>query len=335
MFRYPSLKITVILLGYFMTSCGDPSERIIIATDEITQITDNSAVGGGIIVYGSYEGNTERGLVWDTDSDPSINNYTGKSSINTGINEYTLPMEELEPDTEYYLRAYVVHGSEVSYGNERSFRTFYDEITDIDGNIYYTIKAGNQEWISTNLKTGRYRNGDSIPGVKLSSNWGMMETGGMVVYNNDPDLQQVYGNLYNFYAVIDERGLCPAGWRVPTDGDWNKLEIFLGMDPETSLKTGLRDKYVGGMLKETGTDHWLAPNMIAMDLIGFSDIPGGYRHPRGQFYSLGRNSNSWTSTSHDEQNAWYRNIYFNNGGVYRGIFTKNSGFSVRCIKNKE
>lgn len=335
MFLTSRFIFPLILIVFSLSRCSDPEEPLIIATGEITSITTNSAMSGGVIVYGEDNGKMERGLVWSTGHDPSINNYSGKSTIHKREKEYVLPLEGLETSTLYYVRAYVIHGSEVSYGDEKSFRTFYDKMNDSDGNIYYTIKAGNQEWISTNLKTSRYRNGDSIPWIIESFNWESMTKGGMTVYNNDMELQEEYGNLYNFYAVIDERGLCPAGWRVPGDGDWKDLEIFLGMEPETVHKTGLRGRYVGGMLKERGTKHWLAPNAIAMDLIDFSDLPGGYRHPRGQYYSLRRNSNSWTSTGYDKENAWYRNIYFNTAGVNRSIYYKSSGFSVRCMRDSE
>ena len=47
-----------------------------------------------------------------------------------------------------------------------------------------------------------------------------------------------YGQLYNWYAVDDERGLCPSGWHVPSDEDWQDLEVFLGMSRADVSLTG-------------------------------------------------------------------------------------------------
>ena len=316
----------------FSGACNRKVEPVIISTGEPGQITFESAVIGGSIVYGEESGITDRGMVWDTLVDPALVNNSGKISVKTTDNDFEAVIDQLEPETTYYVRSFAVNRWGTFYGNEKSFRTFYGEVADSDGNKYYTVKIGDREWMGSNLATGRYSNGDIIPNLSSIQEWRSTSEGAWSGYNNDPGLYNVYGKLYNWHAVVDPRGLCPAGWHVPTDIEWIGLETELGISPSSALRSGLRDRYAGGKLKETGTKHWLTPNMLATDEIGFSALPGGYRHPHGQFYTLRRNLNWWTSTEHSEIDAWYRNIYFDNAGIFRNVYNKNSGFSIRCIR---
>jgi uncharacterized protein (TIGR02145 family) len=107
-------------------------------------------------------------------------------------------------------------------------------VTDIDGNVYNTITIGAQVWMQENLKTSKYRNGDPITTSLDSNAWSAATSGGYAIYNDDPTNNIINGKLYNFYAVEDIRGLCPAGWHVPNDAEWTNLELFLGM-PSTEL----------------------------------------------------------------------------------------------------
>ncbi len=328
-----------LLLPFFLTAlllaggCTPDETPVIIATAEITGITTDSATGGGIIVYGQEAQITGKGLVWDKKHDPTITRNAGKTLDETGENKFSHAIGGLTPSTTYYVRAYAVSSSGVSYGDEHVFKTYNDIVADADKNEYFTIVAGRQEWMSRNLITGRYANGDIIPNTKDHDIWSSLISGSWAWYNNDEKIHADYGKLYNWYAVVDERGLCPDGWRVPGENDWQELEEFLGISPETLSLVGLRGKYAGGKLKKTGTSHWLDPNAIATNEIGFSILPGGYRSSSGLFLLMGRNSNTWTSTSHDDGTAWFRNLFYNNAGIYRHVYSKNNGLSVRCIKD--
>ena len=88
-------------------------------------------------------------------------------------------------------------------------------VTDIDGNVYHTVKIGKQVWMAENLKTTRYQNGDSITLVADSTFWGRLRQGAYCNYNNDEKNSIIYGRLYNYYAVEDYRNVCPEGWEVP------------------------------------------------------------------------------------------------------------------------
>lgn len=113
-------------------------------------------------------------------------------------------------------------------------------VTDVDGNQYNTIVIGNREWMMDNLRTTKYCNGDPIPNTTTS--WVALTTGAWVNFENDNQNDNTYGKLYNWYAVNDERNICPCGWRVATDDDWTALTDQFG---------GLAE--AGGNLKQAGT----------------------------------------------------------------------------------
>ena len=117
-------------------------------------------------------------------------------------------------------------------------------VTDIDGNVYETVQIGDQLWMAENLKTTHYRNGASIPYVE--NNWGSNTAGAYTFFDNLQSNANIYGNLYNGYAVYDDRGICPESWHVPTEDEFVELSSFLGDN-------------AGGKLKEEGLEHWNSP----------------------------------------------------------------------------
>lgn len=115
-----------------------------------------------------------------------------------------------------------------------------DIVTDQDGNKYNTIKIGNQIWMSENLKTTTYRNGDAIPNITDPTAWYNLSTAAYCDYDNNPANSATYGKLYNWHAVHSGQ-LCPTGWHIPSEAEWNILEAFLG---EESLAGGkLKEKF--------------------------------------------------------------------------------------------
>ena len=204
-----------------------------------------------------------------------------------------------------------------------------DSLTDIDGNSYATVKICDQTWMQKNLNVSRYRNGDIIPQVSNPSDWANLTTGAWCWYNNDSATYgSVYGRLYNWYAVNDPRGLAPAGWHVPSDGEWTTLTDCLG---------GVDS--AGGKMKEEGTVHWNSPNTGATNSSGFNALPGGYIDPGGYFVYNRIEGIFWSSTSVSNSDAWYRYLDNATSNIYRGYngyFNdqhKTDGFSIRCIKD--
>ncbi len=206
-------------------------------------------------------------------------------------------------------------------------------ITDIDGNVYKTIKIGNQLWMAENLKVTRYRNGDTLPKVVGNTEWQNLTIGGYCVYDNNEGNANTYGNLYNWHTVNDVRNIAPSGWHVPSDEDWKELELFLGMSRSEADKLGTRGTDEGGKLKETGTVHWIDPNTGATNETDFSALPGGYRGSNGRYYYMGYVAHFWSSTKIDNRTAWDRRLHYSHSYVDRinsGIL---DGFSIRCIKD--
>lgn len=197
-------------------------------------------------------------------------------------------------------------------------------VFDIDGNGYHAVTIGTQVWLVENLKTTKYRDGTSIPNVKVDAQWQALATGAYSDYNNTPSNSTKYGRLYNWHAIIDSRNIAPDGWHVPTDADWDILIGYLG-----------GEGVAGGKLKETGTVHWLSPNIDATNEFGFSALPAGYRHNDGWYYGVNEEGVYWSSIDYSTVNAFYRFTSSNRGSIIKGNGNKNQGLSVRCIKDVE
>ena len=194
------------------------------------------------------------------------------------------------------------------------------QVADIDGNTYKTVIIGNQEWVSENLNVSHYRNGDLIPQVQEADKWSNLTTGAWCFYENETTNGKTYGKLYNWYAVNDSRGLAPAGWHIPTDAEWQELVEFLG-----------GDAIAGGKLKATTS--WKSPNEGATNESGFSAFPGGTRSTNGNFGTIGKYGNFWSSSEFNFKFAWDRYLGYYNSGVYRYYYYKENGLSCRCVRD--
>lgn len=192
---------------------------------------------------------------------------------------------------------------------------------DYDGNAYPTFTIGNQTWMAENLRVTHYRNGDAIPNVTDNSAWAALITGAYCWYNNDQSTNAIYGVLYNWYTVSDSLGLCPDGWHVPTHTEYLTLSNYLGGTINA-----------GGKMKSL-SDMWTSPNTDAVNTIGFSGLPGGFRDWNGLYYFIGSLGMWWTSTEYTPVNAWSRLLYNNNGSLGENLYSKMRGFSVRCLRD--
>ena len=196
-------------------------------------------------------------------------------------------------------------------------------VKDIDGNSYNIITIGTQEWLLENLKTTRYQNGEAIAMVTDDNQWNSLSTGAFCNYENDAGYGSTYGHLYNWYAVIDSRNICPKGWHVPTDEEWDILTSFLG-----------GDVVAAGKMKESTATFWVSPNVGATNESGFTALPAGYRSVKGEFHSLGSYTFLWSSTGYGSETAWCRFFQNANDQIDRIDNYKAFGFSVRCVKDK-
>ncbi len=185
---------------------------------------------------------------------------------------------------------------------------------------YSTFQIGDQCWFAENLRTTTYLNGDAIPQNLSDGDWFSTTSGAMAFYQNDLTSLVAYGGLYNFFAVVDARGLCPSGWHVPTDGEWTVLTDHLG---------GV--SVAGGQMK--ATYGWVVGN--GTNSSGFSGLPGGSRFISGGYFGSAGVSAGWWSSSPDGSNAWGRYLSSDVENVYRGNDYQQNGFSVRCVRDAE
>ena len=210
------------------------------------------------------------------------------------------------------------------------------------GYHYPSIVLGNgQEWMAQNLNTTQYNDGTAIPLVTDQNQWAANYSNGttlpmMCWYNNDQATYtaNTFGALYNWYAVSPttngNRNVCPTGWHVPSDAEWSVLINYL--DPNAN-GGNTNPNVAGGKMKSTGTQFWQGPNQDATNESGFSGLPGGGRNYSATFSVIGNFGYWWSSTENSTNNAWFRNLSYANGYVVRNSDNKNSGFSVRCLRD--
>ena len=192
-----------------------------------------------------------------------------------------------------------------------------ETVTDYDGNVYNIVTIGDQVWLKENLKSLHYSDGTSIPGV--------------LSYNNDDSLAEIYGRLYSWVAAMRDsiqpgvQGVCPCEWHIPTDQEWSQLENYLG-----------GAAIAGGKMKDTGTTFWNAPNTGATNSSGFSALPAGefdaYYNPN-VFQLLNEYAVFWTSTHVSTLKARERYLAYNSSASSIYDWFKVMNYSIRCIKD--
>jgi len=217
--------------------------------------------------------------------------------------------------------------------------TCFISVTDIDGNRYNTVQIGEQLWMAENLRTSRYANGDLIPNITDQERWFNLETGAWVYYDNNSAFHDKYGKLYNWFAVADERGLCPGGWRIPDAGDWYKMKQYLGLEEDDIIygnggifMYGQRIN-LAGKLMTADHGYWTGDNSVASNESGFSGIPGGVLSSRG-FINMGRVGRWWSTSEPQKRIGGEISLIINDRTVYdRGaVSTRQHGHSVRCLR---
>ena len=228
------------------------------------------------------------------------------------------------------------------------------QITDGDSNIYNTVTIGNQCWTSTNLKVTKYNDGTAIPfentggsGGSSTSTWQNLVTGAYTIYGNESSTStnaMNYGFLYNWYAAAgiitnggaSTKNICPSGWKVPSDSDWNTLIQYID-NTASATAVGSQSLSAGGKLKSTTLWNAASPDMPGTDDYGFAALPGGTRVSGGSFSDIGVRAFFWSATDSGTNSAWGRSLYNYSLNVFRshdsGNDYKPSGASIRCLKN--
>jgi uncharacterized protein (TIGR02145 family) len=299
-----------------------------------SSITSSLATVGNQIIDNGGSTITENGILYSISQNPTIND--NKVINTTGNNNFTTSLIGLLPATTYYVRAYAINNLGTSYGNQISFTTTIrtintGSVSDFEGNTYRTVSIGNQVWMAENLKSTKYNNGLSIANITDSIAWGTFTNGAYCWYNNSISYKQTYGALYNYYAINTEN-LCPIGWHIPSDVEWDILISFLG-----------GSSVAGGKMKEAGNTHWILPNTGATNSSGFSALPNGGRRYNAfygyyNFQWLTNSSTWWSSTVVSSNNPnyipiWYYGLATSSASSIKQYTFKNEGNAVRCVGN--
>ena len=225
-------------------------------------------------------------------------------------------------------------------------------VSDIDGNEYQTVKLWEHMWMTENLRTTRYRDGTPITNGLNAEDWAIASEGAYTVYphqevegiNSDEEMVNAYGLLYNWEAINDARGLCPAGWRIPECDEWSDLrefvEDFVDKEPQVggvgnALKAARQVGHPWGGMHDTDVHpRWNASlNHYGWDEFGYSAYASGFRNHEGTFRDLGYVAVWWSTTEQSTTEVYVRHIWNWENFMIRRPADKRSGLSVRCIRD--
>jgi uncharacterized protein (TIGR02145 family) len=339
------LKSSLLFMGFLLLiafGCKKEKKEIPkLSTTFITEITETSAMSGGNITSDGGGAVTARGICWSTGETPTI--ADNKTTDGSGVGEFSAALTGLTPGTVYYVRAYATNSNGTGYGSPRAFITLSsgssEMFTDFrDGNVYKTVTIGNQVWMAENL---RYLPAVSGPGQfsSVSPHYYVHGYDGTnVSVAKSQENYHLYGVLYNWSAAIAEdhtssanpsgvRGVCPQGWHLPSDAEWQQLSDFLG-----------GNEISGGKLKATGTLEdetglWWEPNEGATNESMFTALPAGNLANFNTFGGLWLYAEWWTTTESITNAVWIRRLTFDEGGLYKTHKQLTRAVSIRCVKD--
>jgi uncharacterized protein (TIGR02145 family) len=233
--------------------------------------------------------------------------------------------------TTYHYRFRAMSPYDTINGNDQVFTTV---LSDVDGNIYHILPVGSQVWMLENLKTTRYGNGDLI-GTTSSSNLDISN-----YYSPKyqwPCADGNAGRYYTYYTITDSRKICPDGWHVPSDDEWNSFTNYL-----SGNGYGYKGKETFIAKSLAATSGWtddITPGNVGNDQAsnnssGFTGLPSGGRYSNGVINFVGLHGIWWSDSESSSISAYFRCIGYLPGLVFRGTFNKAYGLPVRCLRDK-
>ncbi|NBU71304.1 MAG: hypothetical protein EBS53_07620 [Bacteroidetes bacterium] len=196
-----------------------------------------------------------------------------------------------------------------------------DSIQDADGHTYEVVRIGNDEWMASNLRVSKFTNGDPIPLETIDSLWAADSSNpARSFYASSEADAAVFGALYNRSVITDPRGVCPTGWKIPSNADWDRMLADLG------------GSFLAGNAIRSG-ENWIDPVYFGSNSSGFNAQPAGTRQSHGQFFGRGEQTAFWSTDTNilsGRQNIYY--LGFSNPSPYQMTASKTEGFSIRCIR---
>ena len=352
---------------------GTAAELPTVTTSAVSNITENAATCGGEVVTDGGADVTARGVCWSTSQNPTVSD--SHTTDGSGMGSFSSSISGLTANTTYYVRAYATNSAGTAYGNEVSFTTLSTAVidskscpaaptvTDHEGNVYATVQIGDQCWMRDNLRTttspstGTYL----IPAADANYTY----TGKQARwYNNDSATYAPmnYGLLYNWNAAVDtfntaygetsvnsnssnavsvtftghRRGICPAGWHLPSDAEWTTLTDYVSSQSE--YQCGGNSNYIAKALASTEGWNTYTNNCVvgndpsSNNATGFSAVPAGLCNG-SLFLYAGDSANFWSSPQNGSYTAYSRFLYYSNAYVNWGNYYESYGRSVRCLRD--
>jgi uncharacterized protein (TIGR02145 family) len=204
-------------------------------------------------------------------------------------------------------------------------------VTDLEGNVYQTVKIGDQWWMAENLLTTKFNDGTDITLIPTSdpaSDWSNNTNPCYTEIN-----KELFGLLYNGAVINSEKNIAPDGWHVPTDEDWIKLEKEIGMSDGDLYATGWRGENEAIKLTTKYSIGWPEGRVLyGTDEYGFNAKPGGCRIFDGNT-NISTNTAFWWTDTNSENELWYRYFDSNEKRIFRQHTYKGYGMSIRCVKD--
>ena len=341
----------VLRIGYkrsngFSVRCVRNITEPLVHTLGIMEVSGNSAMIHSEVMNDGGAPVTARGVCCSTTDNPTLEDV--HTSDGTGTGEFNSQITGLQPNTIYYVRAYATNSSGTAYGEVFQFRTKNPcsgspTVTDFDGNVYETVKIGQQCWMKENLRTTHYADGTQIPLGTSSST----DLPYHYIYSST-DIPSA-GYLYNWAAVMHGsnssnsipsgvQGVCPSGWHLPSDPEWTQLTSYVrqlygyrcGADSIAYALVAVEVWNSSEVECSPGNFH------DVYSCTGFDAVPAGNFNGEESFAGAGSNTYFWSSTSSTaggNTKAYTRGLSYDSPEVSRIQSNKDNGFSVRCIRN--
>ncbi|MDA3882114.1 MAG: FISUMP domain-containing protein [Bacteroidales bacterium] len=319
-----------------------------VQSTNVTDVTLISAICEGTVTDDAGYIVTDRGFCMSQSPTPTINDTLLTNGL--GVGSFTTKLDSLGINTTYYVRAYANNENGTAYGSTMVFTTVtfpflnpdfkYDFVTDIEDNIYSTIDIGSQTWMTQNLRTTKFNDGSNIEHITNNTIWDNTFTDAYCWPHNNFDVYaETQGALYNWFAVETDK-LCPDGWHVPTNNDWNILFDYLienGYNFDGSTEENKLAKSLSSELSNwdsPSSDEGAPCNTPELNnTSGFSVMTSNFRIYNGDFVSGLLVSFLWSASENDMYTAHTMLIDGASSIVEISSEDKRQGSNVRCVKD--
>lgn len=294
----------------------NPIVKATITTNAVTSITSTTAVSGGNISSNGGGTITQKGVCWDTSVNPTTED--NKTANGTGTGSFTSNLTGLTDGTTYYVCAYATNEAGTAYGEQFSFIT---PVSDVEGNVYMTVKIGTQVWMAENLKATAFNDHTNIPNIQDFTEWANADSPAYCWYGNQSFYKEIYGAIYNWYTVNTGK-ICPVGWHVPYIEEWDTLNKYVDSDARK--------------LREPGYNHWTCQEPGTNET-GFTALPGGLRYSNDYYQNTSGfnliNKEIWFWSASIPQGSPQSFFIYCSGTQSAHNDSYQDGRYIRCLKN--